>query len=91
MAEERTWITPLNASAATIRDCKDELKAIIHALRVVGNDNLANRLDDLSTDLSLALRLHDEGRDRALGLLVSGAEAASRNMVNAAIAVGQKE
>lgn len=87
---ERTWITPLNEAATLIRDCKDEIAGICRALHVVGNSALADRLADISADLSQAINLQEEGRNLALKACVDGAEAASINMVNAAIAALSK-
>ena len=87
MSEEQDFLSPLNECAELLHDCKEELAAICRALHTVGNGALADRLAAISSDLAKAIRLNNDGAAWAMKVYVHGAEAATVNMVNAAIAV----
>lgn len=90
MEKERTFIDPLFEADYVLRECKADLAALARALHMVGNEKLADRLATIATDINGATVLMGEGRDLALGRVVRGAEQATANMVNAALAVTAK-
>lgn len=84
---ERTFLAPLNDANDLMHELDVDLRHIGSALITVGNEGLAKRIFSIADDLRMAQKSVCEGRDWALRVHVNGAEAATTNMVKAALAM----
>lgn len=88
---EKTFVDPIHDGTILINDVRSDLDDMACAARSLGMGLLADRLNDAIECLFEARKLIDEGRDMALKAYVGGAEQATANMVNAAIAVADND
>jgi hypothetical protein len=82
---EGTFLDPLNASEDLMRAVGRNLEELAFALQSIGLAQLASQMREMAEDLSSAREELRKGRDMALRTYVSGAEAATSNMINAAL------
>jgi hypothetical protein len=86
MPKERTWLDDLHDGARTVAAIASKLDVLSGGFELVGNMQMAHKLDRMSKHLEKAASQIHTGAGAAIVEYVKGTSDASRNMVNAVLA-----